>query len=264
MWDFEHADAGSPARSLFEIGYTTPSQCAQQLGRGSADIGIVPAAALGMIPDLAVIPGVAIAARRAVRSILLVSRVPLQEIRSVGLDESSLTSVALTKILFAKWWGGSREYRSMAPKIEQMLEEHDAGLVIGDPALQIDRTRYVTYDLAEEWIRLTGKPFVFAVWAARRAALQDTPEFDVSRIFQQSRDHGLAAHNLDQVVRDWSRRLELTEEVVREYLTGSIHYFLDRACLDGLQLFHQYAEECAALPAAPALNFLDAAKAAVV
>ena len=61
----------------------------------------------------------------------------------------------------------------MAPDVEKMLAEHDAGLVIGDPALKIDRSRYLTYDLAEEWIRLTGKPFVFAFWAVRQAALND-------------------------------------------------------------------------------------------
>ena len=134
-----------------------------------------PAAAYASIPGLAILPGVAIASRRPVRSILLVSKVPLDQIRSVALDTSSLTSVALTKVLFAKWWGQGRTFTPMEPDIERMMEEHDAGLVIGDPALQIDRSRYLTYDLAEEWIRLTGKPFVFAFWAVRQAALKDAP-----------------------------------------------------------------------------------------
>src|ERR1700676_1313588 len=163
MWDFEHGN--SPARTGFDISYTIPSLCAASLREGSADIGIIPAAAYTSIPDLAILPGVAIASRRAVRSILLVSKVPLEKIRSVALDTSSMTSVALTKVLFAKWWGGGRTFTTMVPDIEQMLEMHDAGLVIGDPALKIDRSRYLTYDLAEEWIRLTGKPFVFAFWA---------------------------------------------------------------------------------------------------
>src|SRR5208337_4411911 len=114
------------------------------------------------IRDLVILPGVAIASRQPVRSILLVSRVPLEKIRSVALDTSSMTSVALTQVLFAKWWGGAPIFSAMAPDIHQMLEQHDAGLLIGDPALQIDRSHYFTYDLAEEWIRLTGRPFVFA------------------------------------------------------------------------------------------------------
>src|SRR5579864_8088404 len=169
MWDFEHGEAGKS----FEITYTLPSGCARALAEGTADIGIIPAAAYTQIPNLKILPDVAIASRRAVRSILLVSRVPIREIRSVALDTSSMTSVALTKILFEKWLGGGRTFTTMAPEIEKMLAANDAGLVIGDPALQIDRSRYLTLDLAEEWIRYTGKPFVFAFWAVRGDALAE-------------------------------------------------------------------------------------------
>src|SRR5579863_10631432 len=188
MWDFEQGSL--PARNTFDVSYTIPSLCAASLRDGSADIGIIPAAAYTSIPDLAILPGVAIASRRAVRSILLVSKVPLEKIRSVALDTSSMTSIALTKVLFAKWWGGDRTFSPMAPEIEKMLETHDAGLVIGDPALKIDRSRYLTFDLAEEWIRLTSKPFVFAFWAVRQAALKDAPsDLDLASVFQESRDH---------------------------------------------------------------------------
>jgi len=96
MWDFERRAAGPG----FEISYTVPSQCAAELERGSADIGIIPSAAYATVPGLAILPGVAIAAKRAVRSILLVSQKPIEEIRTVALDNSSLTSVALVRILF--------------------------------------------------------------------------------------------------------------------------------------------------------------------
>jgi chorismate dehydratase len=253
MWDFEHGKAGSE----FEISYTLPSACARALEAGTADIGIIPAAAYAQVPGLIVLPGVAIASRRPVRSILLVSRVPVDKIRTVALDTSSLTSVALTKILFEKWLGGGRAFTSMAPNIEEMLAEHDAGLLIGDPALQIDRSRYFTLDLAEEWIRHTGKPFVFAFWAVRQNALRDAaPSPDLASVFQQSRDHGLEPANLDQIAREWAPRLGLEESAVRAYLTENIYYHLDAACLEGLQLFYRYASEIGALPAAPEMRFL--------
>ena len=91
MWDFEHGDP----REDFDICYTVPSLCAAALQKGSADIGIIPAAAYATISGLSIFPGVAIASRRPVRSILLVSKVTLREISSVALDSSSLTSVAL-------------------------------------------------------------------------------------------------------------------------------------------------------------------------
>jgi chorismate dehydratase len=263
MWDFEHRDAGSEAQ--FDIAYTIPSQCAASLREGSADIGIIPAAAYASIPDLAILPGVAIASRQAVRSILLVSRVPLEKIRTVALDSSSMTSVALTRVLFAKWWGGGRTFTAMGPDVEQMLAIHDAGLVIGDPALKIDRSRYITYDLAEEWIRLTGKPFVFAFWAVRQAALKDASgDLDLATVFQESRDHGLLPQSLDRIGRQWAPRLGLSQEAVKSYLTESIHYSLDPDCLEGMQLFYKYAHECGALPSPPPLYFHDAAKVALM
>lgn len=255
MWDFEHGSAGSK----FDVSYTIPSSCACALRDGTADIGIIPAAAYATIPDLIILPGVAIAARRAVRSILLVSKVPLDKIRTVALDNSSLTSVALTKVIFARWFSGARVYTPMAPELDVMLRDHDAALLIGDPALQVDRSRYHTYDLAEEWNRLTGKPFVFAFWAVRKAALADAdPGLDLASVFQQSRNHGLAAESLKQIAQHWGPRLGLTEPQVHAYLTENIHYYLDAPSLSGLQLFYRYAADCGALPQAPSLEFYEA------
>jgi len=260
MWDFEHGKA----ERKFDIEYTLPSQCATALREESADIGIIPAAAYAAVPELVILPGVAIASRRPVRSILLISRVPLEQIRSVALDTSSLTSVALTKVLFANWWGGNASFSAMAPDLEKMLASHDAALLIGDPALQVNRSRYVTYDLAEEWIRFTGKPFVFAFWAIRQAALENaSPSLDLATIFQQSRDNGLLPGNVGQIAREWAPRLSLTERDITSYLTENIHYYLDAACLDGLRLFHRLAQQCGALPATPPLRFLEVAKPAV-
>jgi chorismate dehydratase len=255
MWDFEHGHAASH----FEISYTIPSACARALADGSADIGIIPAAAYTQVPGLQILPDVAIASRRAVRSILLVSKVPLEKVRTVALDTSSMTSVALAKILL-KWQGGERQYSPMDPNLEQMLDRCDAALVIGDPALQVDRSRYHTLDLAEEWIRVTGKPFVFAFWAVRGEALKEVdPSLDLATIFRESRDHGLQPSSLGQIAREWSRRLNLSEQEVRTYLTENIHYGLDAECLNGLLTFYRYAADIAALPATPQLHFLEAA-----
>ncbi len=262
MWDFEHGGLEHKAGREFDISYTLPSTCAQSLAEGTADIGIIPTAAYSEIPGLQILPDVAIASRRAVRSILLVSKVPLEDVRTVALDTSSLTSVALTKVLFAKWLGGGRTFSPMAPEIDQMLSGHDAGLLIGDPALKIDRKRYHTLDLAEEWIRHTGKPFVFAFWAVRSDALAEAaPSLDLPAVFQNSRDHGLEPSSVNLIAREWAPRLDISEADVKSYLTQNIHYKLDTGCLEGLQLFYRYAAEIGALPATPELQFVDATKA---
>jgi chorismate dehydratase len=261
MWDFDHGPAGDN----FDISYTVPSACAADLAKGNADIGIIPAAAYTTVPNLVILPGVAIASRQAVRSILLVSKVPVEKIQTVALDTSSLTSVALVKVLFAKWWGGKRKFTSMDPDLESMLQLNDAALLIGDSALKVDRSKFLTFDLAEQWFRFTGKPFVFAFWAVRKDALKDkTSNLDLAAIFQRSRNHGLAPDNLNQIAREWAPRVGLSEADVRSYLTDNIHYYLDPAHIEGLQLYYRFAQECGALPTAPALDFLEITKPALI
>jgi chorismate dehydratase len=261
MWDFEHSGAGAD----FDISYTIPSACAEALRAGTADIGIIPAAAYTTVPDLVIIPDVAIAARRAVRSILLVSKMPVDarwtQVRSVALDTSSMTSVALTKILFAKWLGGARDYKPMAPDLDAMLDKKrpgacDAALLIGDPALQVDRTRYFTLDLAEEWKARTGKSFVFAFWAVRKQALAGRDGAAITDVFKKSRDHGLSPKNLEAIAREWAPRLGLTVEAIRVYLTHNVHYYLDPPCLEGLELYYRLGAEIGALPPAPKFQFV--------
>ncbi len=167
-----------------------------------------------------------------------------------------MTSVALTKILFAKWLGGERHYKPMAPNLDAMLAECDAALLIGDPALQVDRQRYLTLDLAEEWKARTGKSFVFAFWAIRKEALAGRNTHEIAEVFRKSRDHGLAPKNLEVIAQEWAPRLGLALETVRVYLTQHIHYYLDPPCLEGLALYYRMAAEIGALPPAPEMRFI--------
>ena len=258
MWDFEHGSAGK----AFDISYTLPSQCAAEVEAGTADIGIIPSAAYAHICGLSILPGVAIASRQAVRSILLVSEKPMDDIRSVALDSSSLTSAALTRVLFEKCWGGGRKFISMPPNLTAMLGRHDAALLIGDPALKVDRSRYLTWDLGDEWVHLTGKPFVFAFWAVTNLAAHQA-RVDLAAIFQESRDHGLEPENLAQTAKTWGPRLGMSQEDVLQYLTKNIHYYLDDACLEGLEQFYRYAYELHVLPRAPDLHFAEAKPAPI-
>lgn len=252
MWDFDSGHWGEE----FAIAHTVPSECARDLESGRRDIGIIPSAAYAMIPDLSVLPGVAIASKQSVRSILLVSQKAIDEIQTVALDRSSLTSAALARILFHKRWGGRPKFSSAAPDLQAMLAAHDAALLIGDPALKVDRSRYRTWDLGEEWTGWTGKAFVFAFWAVREDAVKDSP-LDLPAIFQASRDHGLEPENLAAIARTWSAKLDLKGADILDYLRSNIHYYLDDDCLEGLELFYRYAHECGILPEVSRLRFLE-------
>ena len=253
MWDFDKGAAGAD----FDIHYTVPSQCADELKAGTSDIGIIPAAAYASIPGLAILPDVAIAAQSAVRSILLVSKVPMEHIRTVAADTSSRTSVALLHVLFSRYWGGDKEFVPMPPQLDSMLKSCDAALLIGDAALVVDRSKYLTWDLAEEWRSCTGKPFVFAFWAVRLKALGEMKRgTDIGAIFRESRDHGLEAASLSQIAREWAPRLGISEADIVSYLTENIDFNLSPENREGLELFYNYASECGAIPENPTLRFL--------
>jgi chorismate dehydratase len=249
MWDFDHGNLGRK----YEVEYMLPAICAEKLAKGEADIGIIPAAAYTTIPNLQIIPNVSIASRGAVRSILLVSKKPMEDIKTVALDTSSRSSVALTKVLFAKCYGHTPEFASAAPKLQEMLAKSDAALLIGDPALTANVDGYEVRDLGAEWIRFTGRPFVFAFWAVRKAANAGR---EVARDFEHSRDRGLLPESIANIAEVWSSDLKLDQRAISDYLTDNIYYKLDEPCLDGLRLFYKFAEECGALPKAPPLDFL--------
>ncbi len=257
MWDFENEGASGPLKSQFSFTYTIPSHCAEELKSGKTDIGIIPVAAYTTIPDLVIIPNVAIASKNRVRSILLVSKVPLDKIRSVATDHSSRTSAALVEVYLRKFVGVNPGFVEQKPALEEMLRWHDAAMLIGDPALQARTGGYYVYDLAEEWHRWTCLPFVFAFWAIRKAALKTASvDVNVVRAFQQSRDHGL--QHIPEIANAWAPRLGLQVNTVGDYLTQNIDYSLDSENLEGLRLFYRYAAECKVLPQAPELCFVPA------
>jgi chorismate dehydratase len=230
-WGFlkgHHAD-------LFAPSYHPPALVARLLGQGNLDIGLIPSIEVQRIPNLRVLPDMCVAARHEVRSVLLVSRGPVEEIRRVALDQNSRTSATLVRILLRERYGLDPEYLHERPDPERMLGEADAALIIGDPALHVDRERYNIIDLAAEWHELTGLPFVFAVWAVRpEVEIPDLPFY-----FKSSLRYGLSS--LDTLVRESAAELNLDTSEVRSYLTENLSFFLRREEIEGLEEFYRRA-----------------------
>jgi chorismate dehydratase len=230
-WGFlkgHHAD-------LFAPSYHPPALVARLLGQGNLDIGLIPSIEVQRIPNLRVLPDMCVGAKREVRSVVLVSRGPIEEIRRVALDQNSRTSSTLVRILLRERWGLDPEYLHERPDPERMLSEADAALIIGDPALRLDREKYQVIDLAAEWKALTGLPFVFAVWAVRpEVEMPDLPFY-----FKSSLRYGLSS--LDTLVREAAAELGLDTSEVRAYLTENLHFFLRAEELEGLEEFYRRA-----------------------
>ncbi len=241
-----------------DVSFTLPSVCADELRAGTADIGLIPAIEYQRIPGLVILGDAAIATRGFVRSIALLSRKPLDAVRTVSADTASRTSVALTQVLFHSRFGHGVEMVAHTAEPAAMLAECDAALVIGDPALHYRQNPLpgvqVT-DLGLWWHELTGLPFVFAFWAARREAANP----DLADAFNRWRDQGVRA--VEAIVSEEAPRRDLPAEIVRAYLTENIHFTLDAGCAAGLAEFYRRAGALGLAPLGRHAEFMAAGAA---
>jgi chorismate dehydratase len=248
-----------PQQGKYDLSFTVPSLCAEALRKHEADVAIIPAIEYQRIPNLVILPNLAIASKYRVRSLLIVSKVPVEQARSIALDASSRSTQALTKILCARRWKIQPQFIEQPPDVVAMLQKSDAALLIGDPALRLSlaispsahrgksgeqvcsasaagiacetaETLHV-YDIVEEWRKLTGLPAVLAFWAARRESA--TPELIAD--FQSSL--GLGLHHLNEICSQAAIDLALPTHELLAYLTENINFTLDSENLQGLTRF---------------------------
>jgi chorismate dehydratase len=266
VWGF----TDGPLAGKYDLSFTVPSQCAEELRRGDADLGIIPSIEYQRIDGVVALPGMAIASKREVRSLLVVAKKPIELAKRIALDTSSRSTIGLVKILSREHWGITPEFVESAPDASEMLKDADAALVIGDPALRISlkmealagkspsgeqccqgdpddmpvpgfETLFV-YDVIHQWREMTGKPAVLAIWVGRRDVV--TPE--VLADFTASKQFGL--ERVREISEAASIKLDLPPRALERYLTENIHFDLDEENLAGLQLYFEKAAAAGLIP----------------
>jgi chorismate dehydratase len=245
IWGMLHG----PQKGKHELEFATPAHCADAVRDGDADVGIIPAIEYHRIDRLQIISGIAIASKARVRSVLLLSRVPIEKIQSVAVDTSSRTSAAFLRILLGTFYSLQADFIPFAPHPAEMLAAADSALVIGDPALNYRGSAKV-YDLAAEWRKFTGLPFVFAFWAGHAGSNLSLYRRD----FEDSREFGLA--HVDDIAAEYALKLQMDPAEVKVYLTENIDYSLDEENCRGLRLFFKLAREAGIIPAEKELRFV--------
>ena len=269
-----------PLQGKYDLSFTVPSQCAEALRTGAADVAIIPAIEYQRIPNLIILPDLSVASKERVRSLLIVSKVPIREAHHIALDSSSRSTQALTKILCDARWLISPEFTEVAPDLTTMLATNDAALLIGDPALRVaiaaeehlspgrDGAQICSgaqlglpqipklhiYDVVHEWWQLTERPAVLAVWAARPEIA--TPELAAD--FSASLAYGLA--HLPEICAEASRELRLPEKELTLYLRTNIDFSLDPENLKGLNAYFAHAARLNLIPQLNPISILTAAQ----
>ena len=232
VWGMLHG----PQRALVDLQLAIPALCAQQVEDGTTQIGLVPVAEVAR-QGLEIVPGVGITCLGPVRSILLFSKVPWKEVRTLAADTSSRTSVQLARVILREGFGVEPEITRYAPNLAAMMKEADAALIIGDPALLIDphRTPFEWLDLGEEWFKLTRLPMVFAVWAGK----QKLPLRELSELTRASFEFGKA--RLTEIIDSEYAKRGISRELADEYLRRYIRFEVGPPERRGLETFLELA-----------------------
>ena len=224
-----------------------PSRLADGLAGGSLDLALVPSVA-ALRPGFAVVGDACVAARGPVRSVRLFFRRPPGTVRTLALDEGSRTSATLARVLLAERFGVDPATEPLPLSTTTAADalaatDADAVLLIGDramhdpPAASPSGTPFFTvWDLGGEWLRWTGLPFVFAVWASRAGSEVAAP---LAPALSAARDAGVA--DIEAIAARGAGPLGLTADDAAGYLRRNLHFTLGDAERAGLALFGELA-----------------------
>ena len=235
-----------------DLVFDYPSRLADRLANGELDIALIPALEYFRGDDYAIVSDACIGCRGPVMSVKLLSRVPINTIRTLALDEGSRTSVALVQILL-------HERANVRPVTEPLPmgariddTEADAVLVIGDRAMHVDESKFAeVWDLGDQWCRWSELPFVFALWVTRRNA--DVCE--MSAQLSAVRDAGL--HQLKEIAAEYGPQVGLTEHQAYVYLNDYLYFYFGTREKQGLDLYYRHAVELQLVPEGRELQFHD-------
>lgn len=245
-----------------ELTRGTPTELNSLQMQGKLDVSPISSIAYARHwQDLLIMPNLSVGCYGPVKSIYLVSKVPIQQLdgRTVALTSSSATSQVLLKIVLEDGYGAKPEYMESASDLKQMLGMADAALLIGDAALLVHFHKpagLYTYDLGVEWCHLTGMKMVFALWAVRRSFAAAQPELvrKIYRSFVQAMAYSL--ENVEHIAKDAACGAIFDAAFLQDYFT-TLQYDLDDKHRRGLLEYYARAQNLGYLAEVPALDFLE-------
>ena len=228
-------NSGINLNAIIEIDH--PADCARKILNGEADIGLIPVVAIHENRNLSIIGDYCIGTRGPVRTVLLLSNKPINELDTILLDYRSKTSVALTRLMARKFWKCDFKWEDTNPDLNFSKIADNQGLVlIGDQCYEMESNFMYRTDLAVEWNKFTGLPFVFACWVSNK-------RFSSNYISQFNKALEYGVNNIDKVVEYYGKRGAMPSDVLEDYLTNNIDFILDEEKRVAMNTFFKYLDD---------------------
>jgi chorismate dehydratase len=214
-----------------------PAECAAKLSDDQVDIGLIPVAALPLIKEYHIITDYCLGAYGKVRTVLLLSNSPLNEIKSINLDYRSKSSITLARILAKDFWKQEFKWNNTAAGFDFINIEKDSGIVlIGDQCVEYETRFTYKIDLAEEWYRFTGLPFAFACWTSNK-------KLDKDFLYDFNNALALGVNNIPGVVAKYGKTGIIRENDLMIYLTEYMDFKLNDDKRKAIKLFLELMSE---------------------
>lgn len=225
----------SAVNKEINISLDVPSRTADKIATGNTDIGLVPVGALSGLPEYRLAGDYCIGAYGPVRTVVMASNVPLENVDTILLDYQSCSSVLLTRVLASFSWKMEFNWQNSTPGYEkEAIRGKTAGVVIGDRVFNVEKMYPYVYDLSSEWLKFSGLPFVFAVWVTMR----HLPSWFL-RLFNSAIEYGIASiPEVEKQVRQFYPDVDFYT-----YFTKNISYVLDDKKREGMRLFLELAQK---------------------
>jgi chorismate dehydratase len=215
----------------YDLSTDHPSDCASKLASGEADLGLIPVGAIPAIKEHYIVSNFCIGADGKVRTVQMMSNSSFDEIQRIYLDYRSRTSVKLVRILAEHHWKREFIWTDTHPGFDfERIKANEAVVLIGDQCFELEKNYQFEWDLAGEWKKFTGLPFVFACWVANKPLPQ---EFLID--FNEALSSGV--NNIDSVTRKFGNSGSITGNELRKYLTENIDFILDEKKRTAMDLF---------------------------
>jgi len=220
----------------FELVDAEPLAAARSLRDGEVELSLIPSIEYARTKETwNIVPDICVGCSSNVINVQLFFKKGLRDLKKIAVDNQAASSFILLKIIMREKFMRDPEFVEMPADMESMLNQADAALITGDKVLQYYHQNQNRLDLNEEWVDLTGAPFIYSFWAGREFTISG----DDVRLIMKSFD--LGTRNIEHICKEYAIQQKSDWSFFHDFLTNNITYTFGEEEKEGLLEFYNYA-----------------------